>query len=102
MLDGLRKRGFKLTFGEKESGVLTLWLGRGGGYYFGKSKKYNFVDDESHRHASFLPDVGASKAIADGKIKLVNSSPISRIVPNGILLENGTEVPADVIILATG
>ena len=58
--------------------------------------------DKRHRHASVLPDVGASKAIADAKIKLVNSSPISRIVPNGILLENGTEVPADVIILATG
>ena len=39
MLDGIRKRGFKLTFGEKESGVLPLWLDRGGGYYFGKSKK---------------------------------------------------------------
>ena len=80
-------------FGLVEEGVTTS---------VNKKKKYNFVDDESHRHASFLPDVGASKAIADGKIKLVNSSPISRIVPNGILLENGTEVPADVIILATG
>ena len=47
-------------------------------------------------------DVGASEAIADGRIKLVNGSPIARISENAVVLEDGREIPADVIILATG
>jgi hypothetical protein len=34
MLEGLRKKGFQLTFGDQDSGVMPLWLNRGGGYYF--------------------------------------------------------------------
>lgn len=34
-LDGLKKRGFKLTFGEDGSGFLLLVWARGGGYYLG-------------------------------------------------------------------
>ena len=35
ILDGLRKVGFKLTFGEDGSGVVSLLWTRLGGYYFG-------------------------------------------------------------------
>jgi putative flavoprotein involved in K+ transport len=50
----------------------------------------------------WLEDVGGSEAIADGRIKLINGSPISRISSQAVVLNDGREIPADVIILATG
>jgi hypothetical protein len=35
LLDGLRKRGFKTTLGDDDSGFLFTALNRGGGYYLG-------------------------------------------------------------------
>jgi hypothetical protein len=35
LLDGLRRRGFKLTMGEDDSGFLQMAWQRGGGYYLG-------------------------------------------------------------------
>ena len=37
ILDGLRKVGFKLTFGEDGSGLVGLIWKKVGGYYFGMS-----------------------------------------------------------------
>ena len=48
--DALEKAGFKLDFGEDETGIVTMYMRRGSGYYI---------------------DVGASELIADGAIKLV-------------------------------
>ncbi|EJD03237.1 FAD/NAD-binding domain-containing protein [Fomitiporia mediterranea MF3/22] len=81
LLEGLKKRGFKYNMGEDGSGVIMLYHRRGGGFYF---------------------DTGASKLIVDGKIKLKNDSTISRFTENGIEFENGSTLPADVVILATG
>ena len=47
-------------------------------------------------------DVGASQLIADGKIKLKNDSQIKEYTESGLLFEDGSELPADVIICATG
>ena len=47
-------------------------------------------------------DVGASQLIIDGKIKLKNDSQISRFSKNSIVFEDGSELPADVVIFATG
>lgn len=49
-----------------------------------------------------IADTGASQMIVDGKIKLKNDSNISRFTENGIEFENGTTLPADIVILATG
>ena len=76
----LEKAGFKLDFGEDESGLFMKYLRRGSGYYI---------------------DVGASQLIIDGKIKLV-SGQVEEITPNGVKLDNGKEMPADVIVYATG
>ncbi|TFK48074.1 FAD/NAD(P)-binding domain-containing protein [Heliocybe sulcata] len=81
LLDGLQKAGFKLGWGEDGSGFLYLAWKRAGGYYL---------------------DVGASQLIIDGKIKLKNDSPIERFTKTGIKFENGSELPADVVITATG
>ena len=76
----LEKSGFLLDFGADESGLFMKYLRRGSGYYI---------------------DIGASQLIIDGKIKLV-AGQVQEITPDGIRLENGKELPADVIVYATG
>src|SRR5471030_3297808 len=78
--DRLEKRGFMLDFGDDDSGLFMKYLRRGSGYYI---------------------DVGASQLIIDGKVKLV-AGQVEEITPNGVRLDNGKELPADVIVYATG
>jgi putative flavoprotein involved in K+ transport len=70
---GLEKAGFKVDFGDDESGLFMKYLRRGSGYYI---------------------DVGASQLIIDGKVKLV-SGQVEEITPHGVKLDNGKEVPVD-------
>ncbi|KAF8069230.1 hypothetical protein FPV67DRAFT_1669244 [Lyophyllum atratum] len=81
ILDGLRARGFLLNYGIHGTGFALLAWSRAGGYYL---------------------DTGASKLIADGKIKLKNGSPIARFNEKGIVFEDGSELEADVVVFATG
>ncbi|CAN5317672.1 NAD(P)/FAD-dependent oxidoreductase [soil metagenome] len=76
----LEKAGFKLTFGEDETGIGTMYMRRGSGYYI---------------------DVGASELIASGDIKL-QSAEVDRLTETGVVLNDGTELPADLIVYATG
>jgi putative flavoprotein involved in K+ transport len=78
--DALAKAGFKLTFGEDETGIGTMYIRRGSGYYI---------------------DVGASELIADGRIKL-KSSPIDHLTETGVVLKDGTVLGADLVVYATG
>ena len=77
---GLEKAGFKLDFGDDDSGLFMKYLRRGSGYYI---------------------DVGASQLIIDGQIKLAHGQ-VQGITENGVLLDDGTELPADLIVYATG
>ncbi|MBT9290354.1 NAD(P)/FAD-dependent oxidoreductase [Prosthecodimorpha staleyi] len=77
---GLEKAGFKLDWGADGSGLFMKYLRRGSGYYI---------------------DIGASQLIIDGKIKLVGGQ-VEEITETGVRLDNGTEIPADVIVYATG
>lgn len=79
LYERLEKAGFMLDFGEDDSGLFVKYLRRGSGYYI---------------------DVGASELIADGKIKL-KTGQTERITENGVIVD-GEEIPADVIVLATG
>jgi putative flavoprotein involved in K+ transport len=54
---------------------------RGGGYYF---------------------DVGCSELIIEGKVKLLQFSDIECFVPEGARLRDGSTVPAELLVLATG
>jgi putative flavoprotein involved in K+ transport len=78
--EGLEKAGFWLDWGADGSGLFMKYLRRGSGYYI---------------------DVGASQLIIDGKIKLAHGN-VDRIVPEGVQLEDGTMLEADVIVYATG
>ena len=77
---GLEKAGFWLDWGADGSGLFMKYLRRGSGYYI---------------------DVGASQLIIDGKIKLAHGN-VAEVVPDGVVLEDGTKLEADVIVYATG
>ncbi len=77
----LEKAGFKLTFGEDNTGIGPMYLRRGSGYYI---------------------DVGASDLIADGRIKLKSGVEIERLTENSVVLKDGTELKADLVVYATG
>jgi putative flavoprotein involved in K+ transport len=77
----LEKAGFMHDWGDDNSGLFMKYLRRGSGYYI---------------------DVGASELIADGKIKLKSGVDVVEITANGVKLSDGSELPADLIVYATG
>jgi putative flavoprotein involved in K+ transport len=77
----LEAAGFMLDFGPDGSGLTMKYLRRGSGYYI---------------------DVGASELVANGSIKLRSGVSIDRIGPHSVTLTDGTELPADLIVYATG
>ncbi len=81
LYEGLQKAGFLFDFGEDGSGIHSTYLRRGSGYYI---------------------DVGASQMIIDGRIKLKSFATLERIERRSVLLTDGTEIPADLIVYATG
>ncbi|TPM55093.1 NAD(P)/FAD-dependent oxidoreductase [Mesorhizobium sp. B2-2-4] len=78
---GLEKAGFMLDWGDDGSGLFMKYLRRGSGYYI---------------------DIGASQLIIDGAIKLKSGVDVAEIKEHSVLLSDGTELPADVIVYATG
>jgi len=81
ILSLLAKTGFKLDYGYDGSGLFMKFLLTGGGYYI---------------------DVGCSKLIGDGHIKIKQGVQVKEIVPDGIVFEDGSKLEADLIVLATG
>ncbi len=81
LLAGLEARGFKLDFGEGETGFQMKYMQRGGGYYF---------------------NVGCSDLIVSGDIGLLHDADIERFNEDGALLDDGTTHATDLIVLATG
>ncbi|MEP9391763.1 NAD(P)/FAD-dependent oxidoreductase [Gordonia sp. VNQ95] len=76
----LEAAGFDLDFGDDDSGLFMKYLRRGSGYYI---------------------DVGACDLVADGTIKLAHGD-IDHLTENSVVLADGTELPADVVVYATG
>lgn len=81
LLDGLARVGFKLDFGEDNTGWQFKYLTRGGGYYF---------------------NVGCSDLVAAGKIGLRQFADIEAFTAEGLHMKDGATVGADLIVLATG
>lgn len=81
LYDRLRKAGFILDFGDDKSGLMMKALRTGSGYYI---------------------DVGASELIASGEIKLKSGVEAKEIKPHAIVLTDGSKLPADLIVAATG
>jgi putative flavoprotein involved in K+ transport len=78
--DRLAAAGFELDWGEDESGLFMKYLRRGSGYYI---------------------DVGAAELVADGRVKLA-SGQVDHLTEDAIVLADGTELPADLVVYATG
>jgi putative flavoprotein involved in K+ transport len=77
----LEQAGFMHDWGDDGTGLTMKYLRRGSGYYI---------------------DVGASQLVIEGKIKLKSGVAVERIKKHSVLLADGTELPADLIVYATG
>ncbi|TPK47696.1 NAD(P)/FAD-dependent oxidoreductase [Mesorhizobium sp. B2-5-4] len=79
----LEKAGFLLDWGDDGSGLFMKYLRRGSGYYI---------------------DVGACDLVIDGSIKLKSGpgAAVEELTQIGVKFADGTELPADLVIYATG
>ncbi|HUQ76102.1 MAG TPA: NAD(P)/FAD-dependent oxidoreductase [Burkholderiales bacterium] len=78
---GLTRAGFLHDMGEDGSGLHSIYLRRGAGYYI---------------------DVGASQMIIDGRIKLRTKVNVVEMGERSVTLSDGTVLPADLVVFATG
>lgn len=81
LLASLEAVGFRLNDGPDGTGLMGFALAKGGGYYI---------------------DVGASGLIAEGRIGLAQGAGLAGFTTTGIRLEDGRELDADLVVLATG
>ncbi|WP_215815899.1 NAD(P)/FAD-dependent oxidoreductase [Pimelobacter sp. 30-1] len=81
LLASLEAVGFQLNDGPDGTGLMGFALAKGGGYYI---------------------DVGASGLIAEGKIGLAQGAGLAEFTSHGIRLDDGRELDADLVVLATG
>ena len=76
----LEQAGFWHDWGEDGSGLFMKYLRRGSGYYI---------------------DVGAADLVADGEVRLVHGQ-VDHLTEDAVVLADGTELPADLVVYATG
>ena len=76
----LEKAGFRHDWGDDGSGLFMKYLRRGSGYYI---------------------DVGAADLVANGEVKLAHGQ-VDHLTEDSVVLEDGTELPADLVVYATG
>jgi putative flavoprotein involved in K+ transport len=76
----LEKAGFRHDWGEDGSGLFMKYLRRGSGYYI---------------------DVGAADLVANGEVTLVHGQ-VDHLTEDAAVLADGTELPADLVVFATG
>ncbi|MET0764862.1 MAG: NAD(P)/FAD-dependent oxidoreductase [Blastococcus sp.] len=76
----LEKSGFRHDWGDDGSGLAMKYMRRGSGYYI---------------------DVGAADLVANGDVKLAHGH-VVRLTEDAVVLDDGTELPADLVIYATG
>jgi cation diffusion facilitator CzcD-associated flavoprotein CzcO len=81
LLTGLEAAGFQLEYGEDDSGWPIKYRQRGGGYYF---------------------NAGASDLIVARKIALIQYANIETFTAEGVQVNSGTHIDADLVVLATG
>lgn len=81
MITGLKGIGFRHDVGEDETGHQMKYFRRGGGYNL---------------------DAGSSDLMIQGQLGLLQYDRIESFTAEGALLKDGSTVPADLIVLATG
>ncbi|MEO7269696.1 MAG: NAD(P)/FAD-dependent oxidoreductase [Knoellia sp.] len=78
--DRLEAAGFDLDWGDDGSGLFMKYLRRGSGYYI---------------------DVGAAELVASGDVSLAKGE-VDHLTESSVVLADGTELPADLVVYATG
>ncbi|MFC4006988.1 flavin-containing monooxygenase [Nonomuraea purpurea] len=81
LLDGLRRAGFALDFGEDGSGFLMKYHRHGGGYYI---------------------NVGCSDLIAAGRVRVKQGVEIERLTADSAVFTDGDRLEVDMVVVATG
>jgi putative flavoprotein involved in K+ transport len=81
LYDRLERAGFLYTFGEDGSGIHSAYIRRGSGYYI---------------------DVGACELVASGHIRLKSAVSVEHLTETSVVLTDGSELPADLVVYATG
>ncbi len=76
----LEKSGFEHDWGPDGSGLFMKYLRRGSGYYI---------------------DVGAADLVASGEVTLAKGQ-VDHLTEHAVVLADGTELPADLVVYATG
>ncbi|MGY5883912.1 NAD(P)-binding domain-containing protein [Modestobacter lacusdianchii] len=76
----LEAAGFDHDWGDDGSGLFMKYLRRGSGYYI---------------------DVGAADLVANGDVRLVHGQ-VDHLTEDSVVLADGTELPADLVVYATG
>ena len=76
----LEASGFRHDWGDDGSGLFMKYLRRGSGYYI---------------------DVGAADLVANGEVKLKQGQ-VVELTETGVKLDSGEELPADLVVYATG
>lgn len=77
----LAETGFLFDFGEDNTATAGKYSRRASGYYI---------------------DVGCSGLIIEGQVRVVSGVGVTEIRPHSVLLSDGSEIPADLIVYATG
>jgi len=78
--DRLEAAGFDHDWGDDGSGLFMKYLRRGSGYYI---------------------DVGAAELVANGDVELAHGQ-VDHLTESAVVLADGTELPADLVVYATG
>ncbi len=78
--DRLESSGFRHDWGDDGSGLFMKYLRRGSGYYI---------------------DVGAADLVANGDVRLAHGQ-VTHLTEDSVVLDDGTELPADLVVYATG
>ncbi len=81
LIEGLKTIGFKHDMGEDETGHQMKYFRRGGGYNL---------------------DAGSSELMIKGELGLLQYDAIERFAADGVVLRDGSLMPVDLIVLATG
>jgi putative flavoprotein involved in K+ transport len=76
----LEASGFRHDWGEDGSGLFMKYLRRGSGYYI---------------------DVGSADLVANGEVP-VKHGQVTELTETGVVLDGGEELPADLVVYATG
>ena len=76
----LEAAGFDHDWGDDGSGLFMKYLRRGSGYYI---------------------DVGSAELVADGQVRLAHGQ-VDHLTEDSVVLADGTELPADLVVYATG